>query len=161
MSAGQRRFDDPGWHDPAVIRRVITSMRTVAVVGASADPARPSHEVARYLHESGLRVFPVNPALDQLFGLPAYPSLLDLPEPVDVVDVFRRSEAVPPIAEQAVAVRAGVLWLQLGVVNVTAAELAARAGLDVVMDRCLAIERHRVVADTPAGNTAPRGPAAP
>jgi hypothetical protein len=133
------------WHDPEVIRRIVTGARTVAVVGASPDPARPSHAVARYLQAAGLRIYPVNPSISTLFGLTAYPSLADLPEPVDVVDVFRRSEYTVDIAEAAVALKAGALWLQLGVVNERAARIAAEGGLDVVMDRCLAIEHRRLL----------------
>lgn len=132
------------WDDPEVIRRVVANARTVAVVGASPDPARPSHGVARYLQAAGLRIFPVNPSIDTLFGVPAYASLADLPEPVDIVDVFRRPEYTADIAEAAVAVKAGALWLQLGVVNEQAARIAAEGGLDVVMDRCLAIEHRRL-----------------
>jgi predicted CoA-binding protein len=133
------------WQDPAVIERVTKQARTVAVIGVSPNPARPSHGVAAYLHRSGLRVYPVNPAITELFGLTAYPSLADVPEPVDIVDVFRRPEFVTPIAEQAVAAGAGALWLQLGVINVTAAEIAEAGGLDVVMDRCLRVEHARLV----------------
>ncbi|HJP80605.1 MAG TPA: CoA-binding protein [Pseudonocardiaceae bacterium] len=132
------------WDDPEVIRRVVTSARTVAVIGASPDPARPSHGVARYLQDAGLRIFPVNPSIDTLFGVQAYPSLADLPEPVDIVDVFRRPEYTVDIAEAAVAAKAGALWLQLGVVNEQAARIAAQGGLDVVMNRCLAIEHRRL-----------------
>lgn len=127
-----------------VINRVVTSARSVAVVGVSPNPARPSHGVAAYLHRSGLRVYPVNPAITELFGLTAYPSLAELPERVDIVDVFRRPELVRPVAEQAVAAGAGALWLQLGVINEDAAALAAAGGLDVVMDRCLAVEHRRL-----------------
>lgn len=132
------------WHDPEVIRRVVTGARTVAVVGASPDPGRPSHGVARYLHAAGLRIFPVNPSIETLFGLTAYPTLSDVPEPVDIVDVFRRPEYATGIAIEAVHVKAGALWLQLGVVNDEAARIAANGGLDVVMDRCLAIEHRRL-----------------
>jgi predicted CoA-binding protein len=132
------------WDDPEVIRRVVANARTVAVVGASPDPARPSHGVARYLQAAGLRIFPVNPSIDTLFDLPAYPSLADLPEPVDIVDVFRRPEYTVDIAEAAVAAKAGALWLQLGVVNEQAARIAAEGGLDVVMNRCLAVEHRRL-----------------
>jgi predicted CoA-binding protein len=132
------------WDDPEVIRRVITGARTIAVVGASPDPGRPSHGVARYLHDAGLRIFPVNPSITTLFGLTAYPTLADLPEPVDVVDVFRRPEYTVDIARDAVAIRAGALWLQLGVVNEQAARIAEEGGLDVVMDRCMAIEHRRL-----------------
>ena len=134
-----------GWHDPEVIRRVVTAARTVAVVGASPDPSRPSHGVARYLHAAGLRIFPVNPSIRTLFGLTVYPSLADLPEPVDIVDVFRRPEHATGIATEAVRIRAGALWLQLGVINGEAARTAADGGLDVVMDRCLAVEHRRLL----------------
>jgi hypothetical protein len=132
------------WHDPDVIRRVVTGARTIAVVGASPDPARPSHGVARYLHAAGLRIFPVNPSIDTLFGLTVYPSLADVPEPVDIVDVFRRPEHATDIATEAVRIKAGALWLQLGVINEQAARIAADGGLDVIMDRCLAIEHRRL-----------------
>ncbi|HEY3606814.1 MAG TPA: CoA-binding protein [Pseudonocardiaceae bacterium] len=133
------------WQDPAVIERVTTQARTVAVVGVSPDPTRPSHGVAAYLHRNGLRVYPVNPAITELFGLTAYPSLADLPEPVDIVDVFRRPEYVTAIAEQAVAAGAGALWLQLGVINTKAATLAEAGGLDVVMDKRLRVEHARLL----------------
>jgi hypothetical protein len=132
------------WQRADVIERVVTEARTVAVVGASPDPSRPSHQVAAYLHDAGLRVFAVNPALTGLFGEPAYRSLADLPEPVDIVDVFRRREYVDDIADQAIALGAKALWLQLGVVNSGAAKKAAEAGLEVVMDRCLATEHRRL-----------------
>jgi predicted CoA-binding protein len=134
------------WQDPQVIDRVVTSARSVAVIGASPNPARPSHGVTAYLQRSGLRVYAVNPEITELFGQPAYPSLADVPERVDVVDVFRRPRFVREIAEQAVQAGAGALWLQLGVIDEQAAQLAATAGLDVVMDRCLAIEHRRLQA---------------
>jgi predicted CoA-binding protein len=133
------------WQDPDVLERVVRQARSVAVVGVSPNPARPSHGVAAYLHRSGLRVYPVNPAITELFGLTAYPSLADLPERVDIVDVFRRPSVVVPVAEQAVAAKAGALWLQLGVINEDAAVLAEDGGLDVVMDLCLKIEHQRLV----------------
>lgn len=128
-----------------MIERLVRESRTVAVVGLSADATRPSFGVARYLVSAGLTVFPVNPALTSWQGLPAYASLADVPEHIDVVDVFRRSEHVPPVAEQAVEVGAGALWMQLGVLSPEAAEIAAGAGLDVVMDRCFAVEHREVV----------------
>jgi predicted CoA-binding protein len=133
------------WQDPGVIRRWATGARTVAVVGLSPDPGRPSHGVAAYLIGRGLRVFGVNPAVATVLGVPCYPSLAEVPEPVDIVDVFRRSSVVPPVAEQAVAIGAGVLWLQLGVLSPRAARIAEQGGLDVVMDRCLAVEHRRLV----------------
>jgi predicted CoA-binding protein len=133
------------WQDPAVIDRLLHEARTVAVVGLSANPMRPSHGVARYLRRSGLTILPVNPALDGWEGLPSYASLADIDGPVDIVDVFRTPAAALEVAEQAVAIQAGALWLQMGVINQAAAELAAAGGLDVVMDRCMAVE-HREIA---------------
>lgn len=131
-------------NDRSAIERVVREARSIAVVGASDDPRRPSNEVAKYLHEQGLRIFPVNPKLSELFGLPAYDRLADIGEPMDIVDVFRTPSATPEIAEQAVAAGAGTLWLQLGVVNDEAAGIAQRGGLTVVMDRCLAVEHRRL-----------------
>jgi predicted CoA-binding protein len=128
-----------------VIERLVREARTVAVVGLSPDPGRPSHGVASYLRRSGLRILPVNPELTSWEGLPAYSSLAELPERVDIVDVFRRPEHVPAIARDAVAIGAGALWLQLGVLSEEGAEIAAGGGLDVVMDRCLAVEHREVV----------------
>jgi uncharacterized protein len=141
----QRTDIDPRWQNLAVIERLVREARTIAVVGLSPDPARPSHGVARYLRRSGLRILPVNPNLTSWEGLPAYASLADVPPGVDVVDVFRRPEHVPAIARDAVAIGAGALWLQLGVLSPEGAELAAEGGLDVVMDRCLAVEHREVV----------------
>ncbi|MBB4911902.1 CoA-binding protein [Actinophytocola algeriensis] len=136
---------DERWQDLAVIERLVHESRTVAVVGLSANPARPSFGIARYLVSAGLTVFPVNPALTSWQGLTAYSSLADVPEHIDVVDVFRRPEHAPGIAKDAVDVGAGALWLQLGVISPEAAVIAADGGLDVVMDRCLAVEHREVV----------------
>lgn len=141
----QRTEIDPRWQDLLVIERLVRESRTVAVVGLSDDPKRPSFGVARYLRGAGLRILPVNPALSSWEGLPAYPSLADLPGPVDIVDVFRRPEFVPAIAQQAVELGAGALWLQLGVLSDEGARIASAGGLDVVMDRCLAVEHREVV----------------
>jgi len=136
---------DQRWQDITVIERLLHESRSVAVVGLSADATRPSFGIARYLVRAGLTVFPVNPALTTWEGLTAYSSLADVPEHIDIVDVFRRPEHVPAIAKDAVDVGAGALWLQLGVISPDGAAIAAAAGLDVVMDRCLAVE-HREVA---------------
>jgi uncharacterized protein len=141
----QRTDIDPRWQDLSVIERLVREARTVAVVGLSPDPGRPSFGVARYLRRAGLRILPVNPNLTSWEGLEAYASLADLPEPVDIVDVFRRPEHVPSIARDAAAVGAGALWLQLGVLSPSGAAIAAEGGLDVVMDRCLAVEHREVV----------------
>jgi uncharacterized protein len=141
----QRTEIDPRWQDLAVIERLVRESRTVAVVGLSDNPSRPSHGVARYLVRAGLTVYPVNPKLAEWEGLTAYKSLAEVPAPIDIVDVFRRTEHALEVAREAVAVGAGSLWLQLGVISVEAATVAAEAGLDVVMDRCLAVEHREVV----------------
>ncbi|MCK2237112.1 MULTISPECIES: CoA-binding protein [unclassified Crossiella] len=135
----------PQWQDPEVIARLVRTARTVAVVGVSARPDRPSHQIAHYLHRQGLQVFPVNPALHEVFGLQVYPDLAAVPEHIDIVDVFRRSEVVAPVAEQAIEVKAGALWLQLGIEDEASCAKAAAAGLDVVVNRCLMVD-HRNLA---------------
>jgi uncharacterized protein len=124
-----------------VVARILGSARTIAVVGLSPDPRRASHGVARYLQRAGYRIIPVNPKIDEVLGERAYPSLKAVPEPVDVVDVFRRSEFVGPIVEDAIAIKAAAIWLQDGVVDEAAAGRARAAGLDVVMDDCM-MRRH-------------------
>jgi uncharacterized protein len=141
----QRTEINPRWQDIDVIERLVRESRTVAVVGLSPDPHRPSHGVAKYLLASGLRVFAVNPLITTWLGQPSYPSLSDLPEAPDIVDVFRRPEFAVGVARDAVDAKAGALWLQLGVISEEAALIASEAGLDVVMDRCLAVEHREVV----------------
>ena len=114
--------------------------KTVAVVGLSANPARPSYEVAAYLQQVGYRIIPVNPGHTEILGERCYSSLVEIPEPVQLVDVFRRPEATVPIAQDAVTIGAQCLWLQLGVINEAAAQIARAAGLRVVMDRCTKVE---------------------
>jgi predicted CoA-binding protein len=141
----QRTGTDPRWQDLAVIERLVRESRTVAVVGLSDRPDRPSYGIGRYLVGAGLTVYPVNPMLTTWQGLTAYKSLADVPEHIDIVDVFRRPSHALGVAQEAVAVGAGALWLQLGVISQPAAEVAGAAGLDVVMDRCLAVEHREVV----------------
>jgi len=124
-----------------IAERILTSARTIAVVGLSADPRRPSHGVARYLQRAGYRIIPVNPNVDEVLGERAYPSLRQIPQPVDVVEVFRRSEFVGPIVDDAIAIKASAVWLQDGVVDEDAAARARASGLDVVMDDCM-MRRH-------------------
>lgn len=126
------------------IAQILQETRTIAVVGLSPRPERDSHDVAQYLQRQGYRIIPVNPNIDAVLGERAYPDLLSIPEPIDMVDVFRRSEEVEPIAEQAVAIGAKVLWLQLDVINEAAAAIATAGGLDVVMDRCTLREHQRL-----------------
>jgi len=125
-------FDDLG-----ALRKLLTESRTIAVVGLSPKEARPSNEVARYLLAQGYRVIPVNPGQNEILGLPCYPSLADVPGPVEIVDIFRRSEEVGAIVAEAIAIGAKAVWMQEGVVNEEAAQAARAAGLVVVMDRCL------------------------
>ena len=126
------------------LRRILTTCRSIAVVGLSADWNRPSHFAAKYMQQHGYRIVPVNPRYDEILGERCYASLTDIPHPVDLVDVFRRTQDVLPIAEQAIAIGAKCLWQQLGVTNLEADRLAREAGLDSVMDRCVKIEHARL-----------------
>jgi uncharacterized protein len=130
--------------DINTLRRILKENHVIAVVGLSADWYRPSYFAAKYMQEHGYRVIPVNPKYDSILGEKCYRSLRDIPEPVDIVDVFRKTEDVMPIAEAAIAVRAKVLWQQLGVRNEGAAAKARAAGLEAVMDRCVKIEHGRL-----------------
>ena len=126
--------------------RILRKARTIAVIGLSADPEKPSHEVAAYLQAHGYRIIPVNPRGGVILGEAVYADLSAVPEPIDIVDVFRPAAACLKVAREAVAVRAKVLWLQLGIVNEEAAALARAAGLAVVMDRCTLREHRRLLA---------------
>ena len=130
--------------DIATLRRILRDCRTLAVVGLSAEWHRPSFFAARYMQQYGYRIVPVNPRYTEVLGERCYPSLADIPHRVDMVDVFRRTDDVLPIAEQAVAIGARCLWQQIGVKNLAAAELARAAGLDTVLDRCVKIEHARL-----------------
>lgn len=121
--------------------KILASAKTIAVVGLSPDPRRPSHGVARYLQQAGYRIIPVNPNADEVLGERAYPGLRQVPDPVDVVEVFRRSEFVGPIVDDAIAIKASAVWLQDGVIDEEAAARARASGLDVVMDDCM-MRRH-------------------
>ncbi len=130
---------------PAEVREILTTAKTVAVVGLSDKPERDSHRVAAYLKRAGYRVIPVNPAVSEVLGERSYPSLRDVPEKIDVVDVFRKAEAVPAIVEDAIAVGAKTVWMQDGIVHNEAAERARAAGLKVVMSKCM-LREHRALA---------------
>lgn len=127
------------------IKEMLTRYRTVAVVGLSPDAGKPSHEVAAYLKRAGYRIIPVNPSCGEIFGETCYPTLAEIPGEVEIVDVFRRSEFVPEIVEQAIAKGAKVVWMQEGVVHEEAARRAREAGLEVVMDRCMLKEHVKAV----------------
>ncbi len=122
------------------IKEILGQARSIAVVGFSPKDNRPSNMVGRYLIEAGYRVFPVNPGQSEICGLSCYPNLVAIPEPVDIVDIFRRPEEVLPVVEEAIGIGARVVWMQQGIVNHEAAALAEAAGLTVIMDRCLKVE---------------------
>jgi len=130
--------------DIATLRRILKDSRTIAVVGLSANWYRPSYFAAKYMQEHGYRIIPVNPQYDNILGEPCRKSLADIPEKVDIVDCFRRSEEIPAIAEEAIAIGAKVLWMQLGVTSEAARRRAQAAGLEVVEDRCVKIEHGRL-----------------
>ena len=130
--------------DIATLRRILRQARTIAVVGLSAEWHRPSFFAAKYMQEHGYRIVPVNPRYREVLGERCHPSLRDIGEPIDIVDVFRRTEDVLPIAEDAVAIGARCLWQQIGVVNREADRLVVAAGLDSVMNRCVKIEHARL-----------------
>ena len=119
------------------IGRILAGSRTVAVVGISDNPDRPSHDVAKYLKDRGFRVIPVNPRVGEVLGEKSYGSLSEIPETVDLVDVFRRPEEVPPIAEEAVRIGARFFWMQEGVVSERARDILEAAGIPWIMDRCV------------------------
>jgi predicted CoA-binding protein len=135
-------FQNP---DDEAIRRLLEKVRRIAVVGLSPKPHRDSHRVARYLLESGYEIVPVYPREEQILGQRVYRRVQDVPGAVDLVDVFRRSEELPEVIDDALAARAGALWLQLGCIDESGARRAQDAGLTVVMDRCLMVEHARLL----------------
>jgi uncharacterized protein len=131
------------YQDSLTIQRVLHSARTIAIVGLSANPLRASYFVGYYLKRHGYRVIPVNPRESEILGETCYASLRDVPVPVDIVDVFRTPDALPGIAREAVAIGAGALWCQFGVINEEGAQIAEDGGMTVIMDRCLKVEHAR------------------
>ena len=129
--------------DSDKVRRILKGSRTIAVVGLSAQWHRPSYFAAKYMQEHGYRVIPVNPTYPEILGEKSYQRLADIPEPVDVVDCFRKSSEIPALAEEAIAIGAKVLWMQLGVENAAARARAEAAGLEVIENRCVKIEHGR------------------
>jgi uncharacterized protein len=124
------------------IATLLREAKTIAIVGLSSNPQRSSHGIAQYLQKHGYRIIPVNPAETEVLGEKSYASLKDIPEHVDIVDVFRRSEFVPEIADEAIEIGARALWLQQGVIHEEAARKARAAGLTVIMDQCIAVDHH-------------------
>lgn len=137
--AGRIVSDDDG------IRDLLASAKVVAVVGVSPDSSKDSHQVAEYLKRHGYRIIPVNPGHEEILGERSYPDLTAIPERVDIVDVFRRPEHVPDIADQAISIGAGALWLQLGITHDAAAGRAAEAGLLVIQDQCIKVKHHALM----------------
>jgi predicted CoA-binding protein len=127
----------------AEITEILNNYRVVAVVGLSADPGKPSHQVARYLQKHGYRIIPVNPGCQEVLGEKCHASLRDIPFPVEVVDIFRKVEAIPGIVDEAIAVGAKVVWMQQGLEEPNSGYKAKQAGLRVVMDRCMKIEHNQ------------------
>ena len=127
------------------VRDILEKSKIIAVVGLSPKPERDSHEVAKYLQDQGYRIVPVNPRADTILGEKSYPDLASIPGKVDVVDIFRRSDDVPPVVDQAIDIGAKAVWMQLGIVNEDAAAKAREAGLGVVMDRCMLVEHRNLV----------------
>lgn len=125
---------------------ILESTRTIAVVGLSSSPGKTSYRVAAYLKHAGYRVIPVNPHRDEILGERSYPDLESISEPIDTVQIFRPSDQVLPIVEQAIRIKAKAVWMQLGIANHAAAEIARAAGVKVVMDRCMKVEHRRLIA---------------
>lgn len=138
-------FDITPYQDPLKIQRALLGGKTVAVVGLSANSLRASNFVGFYLQRHGYKVIPVNPREDEILGEKSYASLLDIPEPVDIVNVFRNPDALPGIAKDAVAIGAKVLWCQFNVINEEGARIAEEGGLTVIMDRCIKVEHARYI----------------
>ena len=130
------------WQDPIVIKSVLSKKR-IAVVGMSAKESRASYSIGLYLKQKGYDVIPVNPRESEILGMTCYPSLLDVPEPVDVVNVFRESSAVPQIAEESIKIGADYLWLQFGVISSEGVSIATQRGIKCIVDRCINIEHAR------------------
>ncbi len=128
------------------VKRLLENSRTVAVVGLSDKPERDSHRVAKYLQEHGYRVIPVNPAKEEILGEKSYKSLAEIPEPVDIVDIFRKIDAVPGVVDEAISAKAKAVWMQLGLAHHVSAEKARAAGLEVVQAKCIKIEHKKLFA---------------
>jgi predicted CoA-binding protein len=133
--------------DKRSIKELLTTAKTIAVVGLSADPSKDSHEVAAYMKAQGYRIIPINPGAEEILGERSYPDLRSIPDPVDIVDVFRRSEYVPEIADQAIEIGAKALWMQVGIRNEQAALTAQNAGIIVVSGKCIKVQHRRLIRD--------------
>lgn len=130
--------------DINTLRKILKENKNIAIVGLSANWYRPSYFAAKYLQEYGYNIIPVNPLYQEILGSKCYDSLLEIPDPIDVVDIFRKPEDVPPVVDDAIKIGAKVIWMQLGITNEQAAKTAKEAGLEVVMNRCIKIEHARL-----------------
>ena len=131
------------YEEQQIIEKILREARTVATVGLSDDTSKPAHTVPAYLQSQGYRVIPVNPTIETVLGEKAYPALADVPEPIDVVQIFRRSDQVGPIVDEAIQVGAKAVWMQVGIADEEAAARARAAGLDVVMNQCMRVQHIR------------------
>ena len=145
MTDDLSELDLKRYQDPLTIQRVLHGAKTIAIVGLSPKELRASYFVGYYLKRHGYQVIPVNPREPEILGEKSYPTLADIPVPVDIVDVFRAPDALPQVARDAVQIRAGALWAQFGVINAEGAKIAEDGGLTVVMDRCLKVEHARYI----------------
>lgn len=138
--------DQSRWHNPSdeALTELLRSAKTIAVVGCSPKPDRTSHQITAFLIEHGYHVIPVHPKADEILGQKVYPSLADIPEPVDIVNVFRKAEFTPLIAQATVDIHAKALWLQQGIINEESWQIATDNGLTCIMDRCIAV-MHRLL----------------
>ncbi|MBI2429496.1 MAG: CoA-binding protein [Ignavibacteriales bacterium] len=127
------------------LKKLLTETKTIAVVGASPKPWRDSGEISMFLQRKGYTVYPVNPRYDEVHGMKCYPDLKSIPEKIDMVDIFRNPDEVEPVIEEAITVGAKSVWMQLGVINEGAAQKAENAGLEVVMDRCIAVDHRALI----------------
>jgi predicted CoA-binding protein len=132
-----------------VLKEILQSAKTIAVVGLSSNPEKESYRIASYLKDQGYRVIPVNPTATEIMGEKVYADLVSIPEKIDVVDIFRKSEDVPPVVDDAIKAGAGVIWMQEGIINEEAAQKAREAGLQVVMDACMRASHRRLIGSQP------------
>jgi predicted CoA-binding protein len=130
---------------PEALRALLSGAKTIAVVGLSPNPERPSHRIARRLQQWGYRVVPVRPALQEVLGEKAYPRLADVPLAIDLVDVFRAADQLDPVVDECIALKVPAVWIQEGIVNESAAARAVAAGIQVVMDRCISVEYRKLM----------------
>ena len=139
--------EDETGMDDETLRQALIGARNIAVVGLSDNPSRPSYGVARYLQSQGYHIIPVNPTITEALGEQAYPDLISVQDPIDMVDIFRRADQVGPVVDEAITKGVQTIWMQLGIVDEAAAARARDAGITVVMDRCTAVEHRRLVGD--------------